>query len=64
MKYYINTLRRGVLDFFLQVGQLGNGSSATASQGVAKSVFFYKYTKLYLYFKVTYKHIGLGVKTV
>ena len=31
---------RGIGFFFLQVYQLGNGSSATASQCVAKSVFF------------------------
>ena len=31
---------RGIGFFFLQVGQLGNGSSVTASQCVAKSVFF------------------------
>ena len=64
MKYYINTLGRGVLDFFLQVRQLGNGFSASASQCVAKSVFFTS-TQSYNYiFKGKNKPIGLGVTTV
>ena len=64
MKYYINTLRRGVLNFFFfRLANLGM-VPVLLRLSVLPNLYFLQVHKVIIISKVTYKPIGLGVKTV